>query len=109
MRPISYSKRRGPNDYSVAFNSSVSENQPLENSVRGGHLETDSMQNDLALGLLALLVPWERLPSSPGSTVPPDVTSIAAQRSGSRSGYPCRSTFKMLLGTCKSSRSRSSK
>jgi helitron helicase-like protein/PIF1-like helicase len=57
-----FSERRAANDYSVAFNSSVSENQRLEDSVRGGHPTTDSMQNDLALGLLALLVPWERLP-----------------------------------------------
>ena len=57
-----YSKRRGAHDYSVALNGSISENQPLEDSVRGGHPQTDSMQNDLALGLLALLVPWERLP-----------------------------------------------
>ena len=41
---------------------SFSEQQALEDSVRGGHPETDSMQNDLALVLLALLVPWERLP-----------------------------------------------
>src|SRR6266404_366076 len=34
----------------------------MEDSVRGGHPQTDAMQNDLALGLLALLVPWERLP-----------------------------------------------
>ena len=57
-----YSESRGANDYSVAFNSTISDNQPLEDSVRGGHPQTDSMQNDLALGLLALLVPWERLP-----------------------------------------------
>jgi hypothetical protein len=44
-----YLERRGANDYSVAFNSSVSENQPLEDSVRAGHPQTDSMQNDLAL------------------------------------------------------------
>jgi hypothetical protein len=32
-----YSERRGANDSSVTFTSSVSENQPLEDSVRGGH------------------------------------------------------------------------
>ena len=57
-----YSVSRAANDYSVAFNSTISDNQPLEDSVRGGHPTTDSMQNDLALGLLALLVPWEQLP-----------------------------------------------
>jgi len=57
-----YSERRCANDYSVAFSSTVSENQPLEDSVRGGHPQTDCMQNDLALGLLGLLVPWEHLP-----------------------------------------------
>ena len=46
----------------MAVTSPISENQPLEDSVRGGHPQTDSMQNDLALGLLALLVPWESLP-----------------------------------------------
>jgi hypothetical protein len=41
---------------------SLSENQSLEDSVRGGHPKTESMQNDLALVLLALLVPWDQLP-----------------------------------------------
>ena len=57
-----YSRTRPANTFSVAFTGSFSEQQTLEDSVRGGHPETDSMQNDLALVLLALLVPWERLP-----------------------------------------------
>ena len=55
-----YSERRGANDYSVTFNNTVSENQPLEDSVRGGHLQTDSssMQNDLALGHVGTVQEW---------------------------------------------------
>ena len=54
-----YSSTRPVNAFSVAFTGSFSDQQALEDSVRG---ETDSMQNELALVLLALLVPWERLP-----------------------------------------------
>ena len=57
-----YSGRKAANTYMVALISSLSENQDLEDSVHGGHPETESMQNDLALILLALLVPWEQLP-----------------------------------------------
>ena len=92
-----YSKKRRAADYAVALNGSISENQALEDSVRGGHPQTDAMQNDLALALLALLVPWKLLPTL--FAVPPDATSITAQKSGSRSGRPWSPTFKMLLGT----------
>jgi hypothetical protein len=57
-----YSSVRPVNTFSIAFTGSFSNQQALEDSVRGGHPETDSMQNDLALILLALLVPWDRLP-----------------------------------------------
>ena len=57
-----YSEKRLANTYTVALIGSLSENQSLEDSVHGGHPETESMQNDLALILLALLVPWNQLP-----------------------------------------------
>jgi hypothetical protein len=57
-----YSGRKAANTFTVALIGSLSENQSLEDSVRGGHPETESMQNDLALILLALLVPWDQLP-----------------------------------------------
>ena len=57
-----FSERMSPNTYTVALVGSLSENQALEDSVRGGHPETESMRNDLALILLALLVPWDQLP-----------------------------------------------
>ena len=58
----SYSEKQSADTFTVALTGSLSENQALEDSVRGGHPETVSMQNDLALILLALLVPWDRLP-----------------------------------------------
>ena len=57
-----YSRTRPANAFSVAFTGSFSDQQALEDSVRGGHPETDSMRSDMALVLLALLVPWHRLP-----------------------------------------------
>jgi hypothetical protein len=57
-----YIGRKPANTFTVALIGSLSENQSLEDSVRGGHPETESMQNDLALILLALLVPWDQLP-----------------------------------------------
>jgi len=58
----SYSEKTSASSYTVALIGSLSENQALEDSVRGGHPETEAMQNELALILLALLVPWNRLP-----------------------------------------------
>jgi hypothetical protein len=57
-----YSEKTSINTYLVAFIGSLSENQPLEDRIRGGHPETVAMQNDLAEILLALLVPWQLLP-----------------------------------------------
>ena len=53
----SYSEKGAMHTYTVALNESLSENQSLENSVCGGHSETKSMQNDLTLILLTLLMP----------------------------------------------------
>lgn len=57
-----YSEKSSAPTFVVTLIGSLSENQPLEDSVRGGHPETLAIQNDLALILLALLVPWNRLP-----------------------------------------------
>jgi hypothetical protein len=59
----SYSEKRPTAIYTVALVGSLSENQVLEDSVRGGHPETKAMQDELALILLALLVPWNQLPT----------------------------------------------
>ena len=39
----------------------LSQYQHIEDRVRGGHPETLAMHNDLAVILLALFVPWEKL------------------------------------------------
>ena len=49
--------------YTVTLNESLSENQSLENSIHDGHSETESMQNDLILILLTLLMLWNQLHS----------------------------------------------
>ena len=36
--------------------------EPIEDAVRGGHIDTDARQNDASLILLALYVPWQQLP-----------------------------------------------
>jgi hypothetical protein len=58
-----YSERASVHRYMVTLIGSLSENQSLEDSVRGGHPQTSAIQNDLAEIFLALLLPWERLPS----------------------------------------------
>ncbi len=42
----------------VALVGPLSTNERAENAIRGGHPETDARRNDVALILLALLVPW---------------------------------------------------
>ena len=59
----SYSEKSAVHTYTVTLNESLSENQSLENSVRGGHSETKSMQNNLTLILLTLLMSWNQLHS----------------------------------------------
>ena len=59
----SYSGKQPANRYTVALLGPLSENQSLENKVRGGHPETECMRNELALILLGLLVPWNLLPT----------------------------------------------
>ncbi len=52
-----YTGKRPADTYTVALTGPLSENQPLEDGIHGGHPETEAMQNDLALILLTLLVP----------------------------------------------------
>ena len=59
----SYSAKQPTNKYTVALIGFLSENQSLEDKVRGGHPETECMRNKLALILLGLLVPWNQLHS----------------------------------------------
>ncbi len=56
-----YTGKRPADTYTVALTGPLSENQPLEDGIHGGHPETEAMQNDLALILLALLMPWNQL------------------------------------------------
>jgi len=58
-----YSEKASVHRYMVALIGPLSENQSLEDSVRGGHPETTAIQNDLAEIFLALLLPWEQLPT----------------------------------------------
>jgi Helitron helicase-like domain at N-terminus/PIF1-like helicase len=46
----------------VALVGQLSEYQENEDRIRGGHPQTNAMQNDLAAVLLALFVPWDTLP-----------------------------------------------
>ena len=59
----SYSEKQSADTFTVILTDSLSENQTLENSICGDHSETVSMQNDLILILLTLLMPWNQLPS----------------------------------------------
>ena len=54
----SYSEKQPADTFTVILTDSLSENQTLENSIHGDHSETVSMQNDLILILLTLLVSW---------------------------------------------------
>ena len=47
----------------VALVGHISLQQPLEDKVPNGHVETAAMSNDLAVVLLGLFVPWQDLPS----------------------------------------------
>ena len=58
-----YSEKASVHQYMVALIGPLSENQSLEDSVRGRHPETTAIQNDLAEIFLALLLPWEQLPT----------------------------------------------
>jgi helitron helicase-like protein/PIF1-like helicase len=46
----------------VTFNGQLSLFQAEEDTVRGGHAETEAIRNDIAEVLLGLFVPWDRLP-----------------------------------------------
>ena len=46
----------------VTFNGQLSQFQAEEDTVRGGHTETEAIRNDTAEVLLGLFVPWDRLP-----------------------------------------------
>lgn len=45
----------------VVFIWPLSTNKNIENSINWGHFETDAKQNDVALILLAFMIPWNRL------------------------------------------------
>ena len=51
-----YSKWMPTNTHTIALTSHLLENQPLEDSVCGGHPKIEAMLNDLALISLAILV-----------------------------------------------------
>ncbi len=53
-----YTEKRPADTYTVTLTGSLSENQPLEDSIHEDHSETKAMQNDLALILLTLLMSW---------------------------------------------------
>ena len=55
----SYSEKQPADTFTVILTDSLLKNQALENSVCGDHSETVSMQNDLILILLTLLMSWD--------------------------------------------------
>jgi len=68
----------------VALVGTLSENQSMEDGIRGGHPKTVAMEEDLATILLALFVPWQVLPSHFGNVAatchdesPPDSSPLS--------------------------------
>ena len=47
----------------VCFNGQFSQHQAEEEAIRGGHLTTGAIKNDLAEVLLGLFLPWDQLPA----------------------------------------------